>query len=62
MLALNDIVKWISLYMSIQDNSQYSAYDTIICDLCLARDNHYQLPHLLSYTEIVMLIEQLCTT
>ena len=41
----------------------YSARGTIIRDLCLARDNHYQSPHLLSYTEIVMLLilEHLCT-
>ena len=59
MLSLNDVVKCISLYMSNQDNSLYFAHGTIIRDLCLARDNHYQSPHLLSYTKIVMLIEQL---
>ena len=53
MLSLNDVVKCISLYMSNQDNSLYSAYRTIIRDLCLARDNQYQSPHMLSYTEIV---------
>ena len=47
--------------MSNQDNSLYSAHGTMIRDLCLARDNHYQSPHLLSYTEIVMLIKHLCT-
>ena len=47
--------------MSNQDNSLYSAHGTIIRDLCLARDNHYQSPHMLSYTEIVMLIDHLCT-
>ena len=62
MLSLNDVVKCISLYMSNQDNSLYSAHGTIIRDMCLARDNHYQLPHMLSYTEIVMLIDHLCTT
>ena len=41
--------------MSNQNNLLYSAHGTIIRDLCLARDNHYQSPHLLSYTEIVML-------
>ena len=64
MLSLNEVVKCISLYMSNQDNSLYFAYGTIIRDLCLARDNHYQSPHMLSYTEIVMLlllIEHLCT-
>ena len=60
MLSLNDVVKCISLYMFNQDNSLYSAHGTIIRDLCLARDNHYQSPHMLSYTEIVMLIENLC--
>ena len=54
MLSLNDVVKCISLYMSNLDNSLYSVHGTIIRDLCLARDNHYQSPHLLSYTEIVM--------
>ena len=61
MLSLNDVVKCISLYMSNQDNSLYSAHGTIIRDLCLARDNHYQSPHFYHYTEIVMLIEHLCT-
>ena len=62
MLSLNDEVKCIlSLYMSNQGNSLHSAHGTRIRDLCLARDNHYQSPHLLSYTEIVMLIEHLCT-
>ena len=58
MLLLNGVVKCISL--SNQDNSLYSVHGTIICDLCLARENHYQSTHLLSYTEIVMLIENLC--
>ena len=62
MLSLNDVVKCISLNMSNRDNSLYATQGTIICDLCLARDNHYQSPHMLSYTEIVMLIEHLCTT
>ena len=49
--------------VSNHDNSLHSAHDTIICDVCLARDNHYhELPHLPSYTEIVMLIEHVCTT
>ena len=61
MLSLNDVVKCISLYMSNQHNLLYSAHGTIICDLCLESDNHYQSPHLLLYTEIVMLIEHLCT-
>ena len=43
MLSLNDVVKCILLY--IQDNSLYSAHGTIIHDLCIARDNHYQSPH-----------------
>ena len=60
MLPLNDVVKCISLYMSNQDNSLYSAHGTIIRDFCLARDNHYQSPHMLSYTEIVMLIKHYC--
>ena len=47
--------------MSNQDNSLYSAHGTIIRDLCLTRENHYQPPHMLSYTEIAMLIEHLCT-
>ena len=47
MLSLNEVVKCISLYMSNQNNSLYSAQGTIIRDLCLARDNHYQSPHLL---------------
>ena len=46
--------------MSNQNNSPYSAHGTIIRDLCLARDNHYQSPHLLSYTEIIMLIACVC--
>ena len=37
-----------------------SAHGEIIRDLCLARDNHYQSPHLLSYTEIIMLFLHLC--
>ena len=61
MLSLNDVVKCISLYMFNQDNSLYSAHGKIIRDLCLARDNHYQSPHMLLYTEIVMLIDHLCT-
>ena len=36
MLSLNDVVKCISLYMSNQYNSLYSAHGTIIWDLCLA--------------------------
>ena len=49
-------------YILTIDNSLYSAHGTIIRDLCLARDNHYQSPHMLSYyTEIVMLIEHFCT-
>ena len=32
--------------MSNQNNTLNFAYGTIISDLCLARDNHYQLPHL----------------
>ena len=58
MLALHYVLP---LYMSNQDNSLYSAHGTTIRDLCFARDNHYQSLHLLSYTEIVMLIEHLCT-
>ena len=46
--------------MSNRDNSLYSAHGTIIRDLCLARDNHYQSPHMLSHTETAMFIEHLC--
>ena len=49
MLLLNEVVTCISLHMSNQDNSLYSAHGTIIRDLCLARDNQYQSPHLLSH-------------
>ena len=61
MLSLNDVVTCISLYMSNQDTSLYYAHGTIIHDMCLARDNHYQSPHLLSYAVIVTLIKHLCT-
>ena len=40
--------------MSNQNNSLYSAHGTNIRDLCLARGNHYQSIHLLSYIEIVI--------
>ena len=33
--------------MSNQDNSLYSAHGTIIRDLCLAGDNHYQSPNVI---------------
>ena len=61
MLSLSEAFKCISLYMSNHNKSLYSVHGTIIRDLCLTRDNHYQSPHLLSYTEIVMIIEHLCT-
>ena len=61
MLSLNDVVKCVSQYMSNQDNLLYSAQGTMIRDLCLAWDNHYQSPDLLSYNETVMLTEHLCT-
>ena len=48
MLLLNEVVKCVSLYMYNQNNSLYSTHGAIIRDLCLARDNHYQSPHLLS--------------
>ena len=41
-LTLNEVTKCISLYISTHDNLLHSAHDTIIHDLCLARDNYYQ--------------------
>ena len=62
MLSLNEVIKCISLYLSTYENLLHSAHGTIIRDLCLARDNYYQLTHLFSHAEIIMLIEFLCTT
>ena len=39
-----------------------SAHVTIILDLCLARDNYYQMAHLFSHAQIITLMECLCTT
>ena len=50
------------MYISTHENLLYSAHGTIISDIivCLARDNYYQLTHLFSHTEIIMLIDCLC--
>ena len=46
MLSLYDVITCISLYMSIHNDSLYSAHGKIFRDLCLVGDNHYQRLHM----------------
>ena len=59
--SLNEVIKCISLYISIHEHALYSSHDVINRDLCLSRDhNYHHLVHLLSCIEIKELIEYLC--
>ena len=46
------VFQYMSIYMSI--GLLHSAYGTIIRDSYLARDNHHQWPHFISYFEGIM--------
>ena len=50
MLSLNEVIKYISSYISTHENLLHSAHGTIIRDLYLARNSS---THLFSHADII---------